>query len=136
MGARWYDPTAGAFDSRDAVTYTAGASILANRYTYAAGDPTVVRLVNAALSELNVPPAALFAPVLLPDGTAWAVGAAGEVIRLAAARPQERRRVSTYGLTWLRGMSWLDPRHAWIVGGSGLILRTTDGGATWTPVVA
>ena len=28
--------------------------------TYASGDPTVIRLVNAALSELNVPPAALF----------------------------------------------------------------------------
>ncbi len=39
MGARWYDPGSGAFDSRDAVTYGAGASILADRYTYAAGDP-------------------------------------------------------------------------------------------------
>ena len=39
MGARWYDPATGRFDSRDATTYAAGASILANRYAYAAGDP-------------------------------------------------------------------------------------------------
>jgi RHS repeat-associated protein len=39
MGARWYNPGAGGFDSRDSVTYAAGDSILANRYTYAAGDP-------------------------------------------------------------------------------------------------
>ncbi|GAA5178696.1 polymorphic toxin-type HINT domain-containing protein [Rugosimonospora acidiphila] len=39
MGARWYDPSSGTFDSRDDVDYTSGDSILANRYTYAAGDP-------------------------------------------------------------------------------------------------
>lgn len=39
MGTRWYDPATGAFDSRDTVTYASGPSILANRYTYAAGDP-------------------------------------------------------------------------------------------------
>ncbi|MFD7290896.1 LamG-like jellyroll fold domain-containing protein [Streptomyces sp. NPDC059863] len=40
MGARWYDPGTGTFDSRDAYTYASGASILANRYTYGAGSPT------------------------------------------------------------------------------------------------
>jgi RHS repeat-associated protein len=39
MGARWYDPGTGAFDSRDSTQYSTGPSILANRYTYAAGDP-------------------------------------------------------------------------------------------------
>jgi RHS repeat-associated protein len=39
MGARWYDPATGRFDSRDDTGYTVGASILANRYAYAAGDP-------------------------------------------------------------------------------------------------
>jgi RHS repeat-associated protein len=39
MGARWYDPGSGAFTSRDSVTYASGKSILANRYSYAAGDP-------------------------------------------------------------------------------------------------
>jgi RHS repeat-associated protein len=39
MGARWYNPSSGAFTARDSVTYVSGDSILANRYTYAAGDP-------------------------------------------------------------------------------------------------
>ena len=39
MGARWYNPGTGTFDSRDSVTYSAGDSILANRYTYGAGAP-------------------------------------------------------------------------------------------------
>ncbi|MGI5398458.1 polymorphic toxin-type HINT domain-containing protein [Streptomyces sp. CA-135486] len=39
MGARWYDPGTGAFDSRDSYNYASGASILANRYTYGAGAP-------------------------------------------------------------------------------------------------
>ncbi|WP_203935351.1 polymorphic toxin-type HINT domain-containing protein [Planosporangium mesophilum] len=39
MGARWYDPGSATFVSRDSVDYTGGESILANRYTYAGGDP-------------------------------------------------------------------------------------------------
>ncbi|MFE1925258.1 polymorphic toxin-type HINT domain-containing protein [Streptomyces asoensis] len=39
MGARWYDPGTGTFDSRDSYDYGSGASILANRYTYGAGAP-------------------------------------------------------------------------------------------------
>lgn len=39
MQARWYDPGTGTFDSRDSYTYSSGASILANRYAYGAGDP-------------------------------------------------------------------------------------------------
>lgn len=39
MGARWYEPNTGAFISRDTAQYDSGDSILANRYTYGAGDP-------------------------------------------------------------------------------------------------
>lgn len=39
MGTRWYQPGTGTFISRDTVTYRSGDSILANRYTYAAGAP-------------------------------------------------------------------------------------------------
>ncbi|MQY06206.1 hypothetical protein ACRB68_42920 [Actinomadura sp. RB68] len=39
MGARWYDPSSGTFDSRDSVDYSSGDSVYANRYTYAAGSP-------------------------------------------------------------------------------------------------
>jgi RHS repeat-associated protein len=39
MGARWYEPGTGGFTSRDTSNYSQGDSILANRYTYGAGDP-------------------------------------------------------------------------------------------------
>ncbi|GGL01195.1 RHS repeat-associated core domain-containing protein [Mangrovihabitans endophyticus] len=39
MGARWYEPDTGGFTSRDTVGYNGGDSILANKYTYGAGDP-------------------------------------------------------------------------------------------------
>ncbi len=39
MGARWYEPGTGTFTSRDTVNYAQGDSILANKYTYGAGDP-------------------------------------------------------------------------------------------------
>jgi RHS repeat-associated protein len=39
LGARWYDPSTGAFQSRDQATYSTGDSSLANRYGYGAADP-------------------------------------------------------------------------------------------------
>ncbi|GAA1283915.1 LamG-like jellyroll fold domain-containing protein [Saccharothrix xinjiangensis] len=39
MGARWYDPGAGGFTSRDDIPFQGGDAIRANRYTYGAGDP-------------------------------------------------------------------------------------------------
>lgn len=42
MKARWYSTTSGSFDSRDTASYTSGPSILANKYTYAAGDPVTL----------------------------------------------------------------------------------------------
>ena len=39
QGARWYDPGSGTFLSKDPATYHKGPSILANPYTYGAGDP-------------------------------------------------------------------------------------------------
>ncbi|MCS0637858.1 YnfC family lipoprotein [Streptomyces sp. LP05-1] len=39
MGARWYNPGSGSFDSRDTYQYSSGASVLANRYTYGSAAP-------------------------------------------------------------------------------------------------
>jgi photosystem II stability/assembly factor-like uncharacterized protein len=38
--------------------------------------------------------------------------------------------------TWLRGIDFFDQNTGWIVGGFGTILRTKDGGKTWTPSLA
>jgi photosystem II stability/assembly factor-like uncharacterized protein len=78
----------------------------------------------------------LFAPFQFPDTTAWAVGAAGEVVR--QTEPGAPWKGSSLGMeifTWLRGIDFLDKDNGWIVGGYGLILHTTDGGTTWLPSI-
>jgi photosystem II stability/assembly factor-like uncharacterized protein len=34
---------------------------------------------------------------------------------------------------WLRAIAFSDQQNGWMVGGFGLIFRTTDGGKTWLP---
>jgi photosystem II stability/assembly factor-like uncharacterized protein len=66
--------------------------------------------------------------------TAWALGAAGEVIiKTPGATAWKRAQLGQDVLTWLRGISFSDAQNGWIVGGYGLIYRTTDGGKTWLP---
>lgn len=70
----------------------------------------------------------------LSDGTSWGVGAAGEVIRRGPADPAwTRAKIGQDVLTWLRAIDFSDDRNGWMVGGFGLIFRTTDGGKTWLP---
>ncbi len=76
----------------------------------------------------------LFSVIEFPDGTGWAVGAAGEVVRREAGEGSwKRAKLGQDVLTWLRALSFSDPQHGWLVGGFGLIYRTTDGGKTWLP---
>ncbi|HLK10357.1 MAG TPA: YCF48-related protein [Candidatus Binatia bacterium] len=76
----------------------------------------------------------LFSPAVLPDGSAWAVGGAGEVVRRdAGATAWKRAKLGQDVLTWLRAVSFYDTQTGWMVGGYGLIFRTTDGGKTWLP---
>lgn len=70
----------------------------------------------------------------MPDGTEWAVGAAGEVIRKGPSDPAwTRAKIGQDVLTWLRAVNFSDAKNGWMVGGFGLIFRTTDGGKTWLP---
>ena len=76
----------------------------------------------------------LFEVVQLSDGSAWAAGAAGEVVRRETGQDVWRRaKLGQDVLTWLRGLSFSDDQHGWLVGGFGLIYRTTDGGKSWLP---
>jgi len=76
----------------------------------------------------------LFQVVELPNGDAWAAGAAGEVVRRQPGETAWRRaKLGQDILTWLRGLSFSDEKNGWLVGGFGLIYRTTDGGKTWLP---
>ena len=76
----------------------------------------------------------LFRVVELADGSGWAGGAAGEVVRREPGETTwKRAKLGQDVLTWLRGISFSDPQHGWLVGGYGLIYRTTDGGKSWLP---
>ncbi len=74
----------------------------------------------------------LYQPYVTADGTAWAVGAAGEVLHLPPGQAEWTR--ADLGMpiyTWLRSVDFADAQNGWLVGGYGYILRTTDGGKTW-----
>ena len=76
----------------------------------------------------------LFEVVEFPDGSGWAAGAAGEVMRREAGETAwKRAKLGQDVLTWLHGMSFSDEQHGWLVGGYGLIFRTTDAGKSWLP---
>ncbi len=76
----------------------------------------------------------LFKVVEQPDGSAWAAGAAGEVMKRDAGETAwKRAKLGQDVLTWLHGMSFSDQQNGWLVGGYGLIFRTTDGGKSWLP---
>jgi len=74
----------------------------------------------------------LYMALQLPDSTAWAVGAAGQVVRReGAGTPWKRVSLGMELNGWLRDVDFFDRNHGWIVGGYGRILRTQDGGNTW-----
>ena len=76
----------------------------------------------------------LYSVTEISDGSAWVVGAAGEVLkREAGADTWKRAKIGQDVLTWLRSVDFSDPKNGWMVGGFGLIFRTTDGGKTWLP---
>ena len=77
----------------------------------------------------------LYDVVEFADGTGWAVGAAGQVVKTEAGSDVWKRAdIGQDVLTWLRAVSFSDPQNGWMVGGYGLIYFTEDGGKSWLPV--
>lgn len=77
----------------------------------------------------------LFTVQIFPDGSGWAAGVAGEVMK----RERGEWRRADLGMrvfSWLRQVGFADPNNGWLVGGFGTILRTRDGGKTWIPAAA
>lgn len=114
-------------DPRNAVAAGLEAHIARTRdgrtWRYDTVDPGGIPLVDP-----------LYAVAELPDGSAWAVGAAGTVVRKHADDERwARTHIGQDVLTWLRAVDFSDAQHGWMVGGFGLIFRTTDGGRTWLP---
>jgi photosystem II stability/assembly factor-like uncharacterized protein len=77
----------------------------------------------------------LFTVQLFPDGSGWAAGVAGEVLKRERGEWQPAElgmRVSS----WIRQLGFADANNGWLVGGFGTILHTRDGGKTWIPAAA
>jgi photosystem II stability/assembly factor-like uncharacterized protein len=77
----------------------------------------------------------LFTVQLFPDGSGWAAGVAGEVMRRERGE-WRRAKLGMRVFSWLRQVGFADPNNGWLVGGFGTILRTRDGGKTWIPAAA
>lgn len=77
----------------------------------------------------------LYTVQLFPDGSGWAAGVAGEVMK----RENGQWKPADLGMRvfgWLREVKFADPNTGWLVGGFGTILKTRDGGKTWIPAAA
>jgi len=77
----------------------------------------------------------LFTVQLFPDGSGWAAGVAGEVMK----REDGQWKQADLGMrvfSWLRQVGFADQNNGWLVGGFGTILHTRDGGKTWIRAAA
>jgi photosystem II stability/assembly factor-like uncharacterized protein len=77
----------------------------------------------------------LFTVQIFPDGSGWAAGIAGEVLK----RDRGEWAPADLGMrvpSWIRQVSFADANNGWLVGGFGTILHTRDGGKTWIPAAA
>lgn len=111
----------------EAVTAGLEAHIASTRDT---GKTWAYETINAGDVPLVDP---MFDIVEFADGSGWAVGAAGEVLKRDPTTGWARAKIGQDVLTWLRALSFSDQQNGWIVGGFGLIFRTTDGGKSWLP---
>jgi photosystem II stability/assembly factor-like uncharacterized protein len=129
------------FDALDLPTLF-GLNLLDAREAVAAGlDARIARTTDGGLTwgwDTVTSPYPLLDPFfnvhLFDDGSGWAIGAAGQVVRRASSAANwETADLGQPVFTWLRGMSFFGKEHGWLVGGYGLILHTSDGGETWLP---
>ena len=67
-----------------------------------------------------------------PGGHTWAVSPVGVLKRSAGQDGATWRVVKTGSPAWLRGVSFVDDNNGWLVGDRNTVIRTTDGGRTWT----
>ncbi len=94
------------------------------RWTYDKVDGGEVKMVDP-----------LYDVIEFADGSGWAVGAAGQVVKTEAGSDVwTRANIGQEVATWLRGVSFSDQQYGWLVGGYGLIYHTEDGGKSWLPV--
>ena len=65
-------------------------------------------------------------------GSAWAVSPVGVLMRSPEQNGVTWRLVKTGTPAWLRCVSFVDDKNGWIAGDRNTVIRTTDGGKSWT----
>ena len=65
-------------------------------------------------------------------GNAWAVSPVGVLVRSPDRGGATWRLVKTGAPAWLRCVSFADDNNGWVAGDRNTVIRTTDGGKTWT----
>ena len=53
----------------------------------------------------------------------------------ATPEPNTWHEVAALPMTWIQDLSFVSARVGFATGGNGQVLRTTDEGVTWTPVI-
>ncbi|MGH7821246.1 MAG: WD40/YVTN/BNR-like repeat-containing protein, partial [Candidatus Binatia bacterium] len=129
----------GIVDPMDIPTFF-GAHLISGTEAYAAGLDGKIAVTRNAGEVWTFEPMELEFPIIdplyeatmTPDGTGWAVGAAGEVVtRKAGESAWKRADLGMAIYTWIRSIDFADAQNGWLVGGYGTILRTEDGGKSW-----
>jgi len=72
-----------------------------------------------------------YSGTVLEDGTVWAVGSSGQVVKTDDEGVLAKGTFGTAINSWVRRIRFIDNENGWVVGGFGLIMNTTDGGKTW-----
>ncbi len=82
----------------------------------------------------------------LPGASELRAGGAGWMVGATGPSPSPVWTSFDGGCNWIRGgdapagawrgISGLDPKRAWLVGGRGEVVATADGGKSWTPLAA
>ena|GEM_PF-6135213 len=91
--------------------------------------------LSTAISSATASASALQDVCFIDPNNGWSVGAGGLIVRIASASsdtPTFTNQTSGTSQS-LDGIHMLDANYGWVVGDHGTILKTTNGGANWTP---
>ncbi len=107
----------------------------------AAGFGKLYRTTDGGVSWMNVcskvSSASISSVWMKTSDEIWAVGGSnvvgGEVLVSSNGGSSWEKKVSRYP-KWLRDITFTTPNEGWVVGDQGALLKSTDGGDTWSPV--
>ncbi|GAB6167195.1 hypothetical protein JCM19992_31950 [Thermostilla marina] len=119
--------------------------LLPPAYGWLAGDRGLIRVTADAGRSWQVPAGPLpdgveslidFRTITAVGASVWAAGSPGSVVLTSHDIGQSWKLVPTGVSAAIRKLFFIDEKTGWAVGELGTILKTDDGGESWTPVAA